>query len=89
MNPLHLGYLALEIAQQRSREAAEHQLAVTARQGDRHDRRTPPPAGPLRRSIARGAAAVSRSAADLARRLDGPTGEELAEWPRPRSSSLA
>jgi hypothetical protein len=91
MHPLHQGYLALEIAQQRSREAADERLAVLARQADHHGRRPIPPVGPLRRSVARSAAAVSRGAADVARRLDRRTADELADSPDylPGSSAAA
>jgi hypothetical protein len=89
MHPLHLGYLALEIAQQRSREAADERRARAARQADHHGRPPIPPIGPLRRSVARGAAAISRGAADVARRLDRRTADELADSPDYLSGSSA
>jgi len=72
VQPLHLGYFALELARDRAREADEDRRAALARQAG-HDRPRPP-AGPLRRALARGAAAVSRGAAEVAVRLDQPSG---------------
>lgn len=89
MHPLHLGYLAIEQNRERAREAAEHRLAIAARHADHHDHRPRPPVGPLRRSVARSAAALSRGAADLARRLDGHTADELVDCPDRLSGTSA
>ena len=70
VNPIHLGYVVQEITRNRLKEAAQHRLAAAAR-ADRDD----PPIGPLRRSLARAAAALSRISADAAVRLDACTAE--------------
>jgi hypothetical protein len=70
--PLYHGYVALMIARDRVREADEDRRAALARQAG-HDRPRPP-AGPLRRALARSAAAVSRGAARVAVRLGQPSG---------------
>jgi len=91
MHPVQLGFLAYELTRDRVREAADERLAILARQADHHGRPPTPPVGPLRRSVARSAAAVSRGAAGLARRLDRPTADELADSPDylPGSSAAA
>ena len=74
MNPLHLGFLALEISRERIREADEHRRAFEVR--PQHD---DPPIGPLRRSLARVALGLSRASADVAARLDAYPAERALE----------
>jgi transposase len=89
VHPVHLGFLAIELTRNRAREAADERLVVAARQADRHNHRPQPPVGPLRRTFARSAAALSRSAADVARRLDRRTADELVDCPDAMSGSSA
>jgi len=72
VQPLHLGYFALELARDRVREAEEVRRAALAR-SSAHEHGDPP-VGPLRRALARGASAVSRGAAEVAVRLGQPSG---------------
>jgi len=72
VQPLHLGYFALELARDRVREAEEVRRAALAR-SSAHEHGDPP-VGLLRRVLARGASAVSRGAAEVAFRLGQPSG---------------
>ena len=64
-------YLALELARERAEEANRYRLAQLAAEGR--------PSSPslLRRSLARGLAAVSRGSASVARRLDSCIADDL------------
>jgi len=77
MHPGYFGLVALEIAADRSREAERRRLVASARAA--RDGRPHPPAGPLRRTLARSAVALSRGAVGLARRLDEPTAAEVGD----------
>jgi hypothetical protein len=57
-------FIALDIAQQRAREAAQHRLLEVARASDPESDRS------LRRSAAAALAAFSRASGRIARRLD-------------------
>jgi hypothetical protein len=75
VHPLFLGQLAIDIANERVRDAYEQRLAVSVRRGA-HENPTRP-AGPLRRSLARVVASVSRGAATIALRLDRGVADRL------------
>ncbi|HSL33819.1 MAG TPA: hypothetical protein VK871_09240 [Candidatus Limnocylindrales bacterium] len=66
-------FIALDVAGERTREADRHRLAALA-----HGASGSSPSV-LRRFVARGVAAVSRSFASLARRLDECAADELAD----------
>jgi hypothetical protein len=63
-------YLALDIANERSREALDERRAAIARAG------LPERPSVLRRGLAQALAAVSRGSAAAARRLDSVTADE-------------
>ena len=81
---MHHGQYAAEIVRERMREIHEQQRRSALLRGA-EDRRPHPPAGPLRRSAARAAVAVSRGARALARRLDAGTPVDVGG----RRSSIA
>ncbi len=70
---LYEAFVALEIAEQRRREADQDRLAALARAGRTENERS------IRRSTAVAFASVSSAAAALVRRLDDHVAEELAE----------
>jgi hypothetical protein len=65
-------YIALDIANERAREADRHRLAAIARAG------APARDRSLRHAAALAAAAVTRLSAGLVRRLDGCVADDLA-----------
>lgn len=67
-------FIALELARERSREAANQRLAATAREG--RD-------GSTHRTVAVGLAALARLIAATVRRLDECVADDLAEAIRP------
>jgi hypothetical protein len=69
----YLIYLALDIANERAREADRHRLAALARSA------APARARSLRHGVAVAAAAVSRFSAGVVRRLDECVADDLAE----------
>jgi hypothetical protein len=73
-------FIALDIATQRSAEAARERLAATARQG--RD-------GSMRRTAAVTLAALSRLVAGTVRRLDACVADDLAESLRPGTLTSA
>ncbi len=74
-------FVALQLADEKMREADRHRLAALARAG------YPERPGLIRRSMARALASVSSSAAAAARRLDHRVADDRAE--RLESSGLA
>ncbi len=66
-------YVALQLAQDRVREADQHRLAALARAG------RPASSRSIRRSIAVALASISSAAASAARRLDKCVADDLAE----------
>lgn len=66
-------YVALQLAQDRVREADNQRLANLARAG------RPASSRSIRRSIARGLASISSVAASATRRLDECVADDLAE----------
>ena len=71
MNHQLFSLLALSLAQERAREADRYRLVALAAEGN--------PTSPsiLRRSLARGLAAVSRGSASVVRRLDSCIADDL------------
>jgi hypothetical protein len=69
----YLIYLALDIANERAREADRHRLAALARSA------APARDRSLRHGVAVAAAAVSRFSAGVVRRLDECVADDLAE----------
>lgn len=69
----HYSFLALDIANERAREADRNRLAAIARSGA-----TGSPSMP-RRAAARAAATASRGLASLARRLDDCVADDLVD----------
>jgi hypothetical protein len=69
----HYSFLALDIANERTREADRHRLAALARSAAGTSASMP------RRAAARAAATASRGLASLTRRLDGCTADELVD----------
>ena len=65
--------VALELAEQRRREADQHRLAALARAGRPQNDRS------IRRSTAVALASLSSAAASLVRRLDQCVADDLAE----------
>jgi hypothetical protein len=70
---LYQALVALELAEQRRREADQDRLAALARAGRPQNDRS------IRRSIAVALASVSSAAAALVRRLDQCVADDLAE----------
>jgi len=70
---LYQAFVALEVAEQRRREADQDRLAALARAGRPQNDRS------FRRSIAVALASVSSAAASLVRRLDQCVADDLAE----------
>ena len=70
---LYQAFVALEVAEQRRREADQDRLAALARAGRPQNDRS------IRRSTAVALASVSSAAASLARRLDQCVADDLAE----------
>ena len=70
---LYEAFVALEIAEQRRREADQDRLAALARAGRTENDRS------IRRSTAVALASVSSAAASLVRRLDECVADDLAE----------
>jgi hypothetical protein len=70
---LYQAFVALELAEQRRREAAQDRLAALARAGRPQNDRS------IRRSTAVALASVSSAAASLVRRLDQCVADDLAE----------
>jgi hypothetical protein len=70
---LYESFVALEIAEQRRREADQDRLAALARAGRTENDRS------FRRSTALALASVSSAAASLVRRLDECVADDLAE----------
>ena len=70
---LYQAFVALELAEQRRREADQDRLAALARAGRPQNDRS------NRRSIAVALASVSSAAASLVRRLDQCVADDLAE----------
>ena len=70
-------YVALQLAEQRVREADQHRLAALARAG------RPASSRSLRRSTAVALASISSVAASAVRRLDECVADDLAERLRP------
>jgi hypothetical protein len=66
-------FVALELAQDRAREADQHRLAALARTG------RPASSQSLRRSIAVALASISSAAASAVRRLDECVADDLAQ----------
>lgn len=66
-------YIALQIADERAREAANYRLAALAREGRLKSTRS------IRRSVAVGFASISSAAASATRRLDKHVADDLAE----------
>ena len=71
MNHQLYTYLALQLARERAEEANRYRLAQLAAEG------MPSSPSLLRRSLARGLAAVSRGSASVARRLDSCIADDL------------
>lgn len=65
--------VALQLAEERMREADRHRLAALARSGRPEKRRS------IRRSTALALASVSSAAASVVRRLDDCVADDLAE----------
>jgi hypothetical protein len=70
---LYQALVALEVAEQRRREADQDRLAALARAGRPQNDRS------IRRSIAVALASVSSAAASLVRRLDQCVADDLAD----------
>lgn len=70
---LYQALVALELAEERRREADQHRLAALARAGRPQNDRS------IRRSTAVALASVSSAAASLVRRLDQCVADDLAE----------
>ena len=70
---LYESFVALEIAEQRRREADQDRLAALARAGRKEND------GSFRRSTAVVLAALSSASASLVRRLDARVADDLAE----------
>jgi len=70
---LYQAFVALEVAEQRRREADQDRLAALARAGRTRSDRS------IRRSTAVAFASVSSAAAALVRRLDDHVADDLAE----------
>jgi hypothetical protein len=66
-------YIALQIAEERAREASNARLAALARLGRPKTTRS------IRRSVAVGLASISSAAASATRRLDKRVADDLAE----------
>jgi hypothetical protein len=66
-------YVALQVAQERTREADQHRLAALARAGRPASTRS------IRRSTAVALASISSAAASAVRRLDECVANDLAE----------
>jgi hypothetical protein len=66
-------YVALNLAEERAREAAQYHLAALAREGRPERSRS------IRRSVAVGLASISSAAASATRRLDKRVADDLAE----------
>lgn len=66
-------YVALQIAEERAREARNYRLAALAREGRPKNTRS------IRRSVALGFASISSAAASATRRLDECVADDLAE----------
>jgi hypothetical protein len=66
-------YIALQIAEERAREAADYRLAALAQSGRPKQTRS------IRRSVAVGLASISSVAASATRRLDQHVADDLAE----------
>ncbi len=70
---LYQALVALQLAEERRREADQHRLAALARAGRPQNDRS------IRRSTAVALASVSSAAASLVRRLDQCVADDLAE----------
>jgi hypothetical protein len=70
---LYEAFVALDIAEQRRREADQDRLAALARAGQPENNRS------IRRSTAVALASISTAAASLVRRLDECIADDLAE----------
>lgn len=82
MYPMHYVYYAFT-TEDRVRELRGVKREYTLRRALNEDDRPKPPAGPLRRGLARLAAGISLGAASLANALDCDVAAELAEqFPR-------
>jgi hypothetical protein len=66
-------YIAIQIAEERAREAANYRLAALAQSGRPKNTRS------IRRSVAVGLASISSFAASATRRLDECVADDLAE----------
>ena len=71
MNSYLYAYVAMDIAQQRTREAEQLRLEHALREG------APERPGALRRVAARAMASVSLGSASITRKLDGHTADDL------------